>query len=53
MVILPKVNLRNIEKFIEDIIDTPYLLSLFYKNNLIVGQEVGSERYLSFNIYKI
>lgn len=26
IVVLPKVNLRNIEKFIEGIIDTPYLL---------------------------
>lgn len=31
MVVLPKVNLRNIEKFIEDIIDTPYLLSFSTK----------------------
>ncbi len=52
MVVLPKLNLRNIEKFIEDIIDTPYLL-FFSAKNLIKGQEVGSERNLSFNIYKI
>lgn len=31
LVVLPKVNLRNIEKFIEDIIDTPYLLSFSTK----------------------
>ncbi|WP_416041095.1 hypothetical protein [Acinetobacter lactucae] len=31
LVILPKVNLKNIEKFIEDIIDTPYLLSFSTK----------------------
>lgn len=31
MVVLPKVNLRNIEKFIEKIIDTPYLLSFSTK----------------------
>lgn len=31
MVVLPKVNLTNIEKFIEDIIDTPYLLSFSTK----------------------
>jgi len=31
MVVLPKVNLRNIEKFIEDIIDTPYLFSFSTK----------------------
>ena len=31
IVVLPKVNLRNIEKFIEDIIDTPYLLSFSTK----------------------
>ncbi|MDX8239352.1 hypothetical protein SLL78_13605 [Acinetobacter pittii] len=30
-VILPKVNLKNIEKFIENIIDTPYLLSFSTK----------------------
>lgn len=31
MVVLPKVNLRNIEKFIENIISTPYLLSFSTK----------------------
>ncbi|WP_447508176.1 hypothetical protein [Acinetobacter lactucae] len=31
LVVLPKVNLKNIEKFIEDIIDTPYLLSFSTK----------------------
>ncbi|EXS32793.1 hypothetical protein J663_3140 [Acinetobacter sp. 826659] len=31
MVVLPKINLRNIEKFIEGIIDTPYLLSFSTK----------------------
>lgn len=31
MVILPRVNIENIKKFIEDVIDTPYILSFAIK----------------------